>query len=99
MASKHEKQYASLVKGDNEKLRNPPCFGGFDYPVGYIGKSPRIDVLEVARFTVFEGMEQFYRCQAQMMDGQNLAGDQPHKVEYIKTNDGNVCRGVCTMLN
>lgn len=91
---------ASVVPGETEKLRNPRVFGKHGDPLGYNGNTPGESVLSAVWLTVFEGKEPYYHRHAQKVDGQNVAGDESHKMtKSIRVTDDKVFHGMYTMVN
>ena len=100
LARKPAQGQTSLVPGENEKLRNPLVFGKHGDPLGYNGKTPGEKLLSSVWLIVFEGKEQYYHRHAQRVDGENVGGDESHKVtKSVRVTDDRVFHGVYTMVN
>ncbi|CAM9783090.1 unnamed protein product, partial [Laminaria digitata] len=100
MARKRRQNQATVVAADNEALRNPPRFGGFYDKDGYNGKPPSASVLRGAWDVTWESRKEYYRRSAQLVDGDNIAVDESHKlVKGIRVDNSKVFHGIFTVIN
>lgn len=100
MARKRRQKQPTVVPADNDALRNPPRFGGFYDKDGYNGKPPSAAVLRSAWDVVWESRREYYRRDAQMIDGDNVAVDESHKlVKGIRVDNSKVYHGILTVIN
>lgn len=88
-----------LWASDNEKLCAPPIFGEFSDGDGFNGRPPSAVILLEVWYKGFEGRECWCHRNAQLIDGQNIAGDESFKViKDIRFPDSKVYNGICTCL-
>ncbi|CAN0585936.1 unnamed protein product, partial [Laminaria digitata] len=100
MGRKRRRSQASVVTADNATLRNPPRFGEFHDKDGYNGNPPSAGVLRAAWDAVLEGRMPWYRRSAQLVDGENVALDDSHKlVKAVRVNGTKVYHSLLTVMN
>lgn len=100
MDRKRREMQGSVVSAENEALRNPPRVGGFYSKTGYNGKPPSPAVLRIAWDVTWEGRADYYRRSAQLVDGENLAVDESHKlIKGVRVDNNKVLSGIFTVMN